>query len=48
MAENLDIFDFELSVAELASIDALDRSVRGGPDPAEVTLEKRGFPIPEA
>jgi diketogulonate reductase-like aldo/keto reductase len=48
MAENFEIFDFELSAAELASIDALDRGVRGGPDPAEITLENRGFPIPEA
>src|SRR4051812_17551337 len=31
ITENLDIFDFELSQAELASIDALDTGVRGGP-----------------
>jgi 2,5-diketo-D-gluconate reductase A len=48
MAENFDIFDFALSAAELASIDSLDTGVRGGPEPASMTLESRGFPIPEA
>lgn len=48
MAENFDIFDFELSAAELAAIDALDTGVRGGPEPAAVTLENFGMPIPEA
>ncbi|HET9109337.1 MAG TPA: aldo/keto reductase [Ktedonobacterales bacterium] len=48
IAENFDIFDFELSEAELAAIDALDTDVRGGPDPASITLEQHGFPIPEA
>ncbi len=33
IAENFDIFDFELSRAELTAIDALDKGVRGGPDP---------------
>jgi len=33
IAENFDVFDFELSVEELAQIDALDTGVRGGPDP---------------
>src|SRR5690606_9705092 len=33
IAENFDIFDFELSPAELGQIDALDTGVRGGPDP---------------
>ncbi|UUT36554.1 aldo/keto reductase [Microbacterium elymi] len=31
--ENFDVFDFELSPAELARIDALDTGVRSGPDP---------------
>jgi 2,5-diketo-D-gluconate reductase A len=48
IAENLDVFDFELTPDELASIDALDTGVRGGPEPAEVTLEAFGRPIPEA
>jgi 2,5-diketo-D-gluconate reductase A len=48
MAENFDIFDFELSADELAAIDALDTGVRGGPDPERITLEQYGRPIPEA
>jgi 2,5-diketo-D-gluconate reductase A len=48
IAENFDIFDFELTAAELAQIDALDTGVRGGPDPDSITLETFGSPIPEA
>ncbi len=48
IAENFDIFDFELSSGQLAAIDALDTGVRGGPDPDSVTLETYGMPIPEA
>jgi len=48
IAENFDVFDFELTPDELASIDALDTGVRGGPEPAEVTLEAFGRPIPDA
>jgi diketogulonate reductase-like aldo/keto reductase len=33
IAENFDVFDFELSPEELARIDALDTGVRSGPDP---------------
>ncbi|MFJ4225650.1 aldo/keto reductase [Microbacterium sp. NPDC089695] len=33
IAENLDVFDIELSADDLARIDALDTGVRGGPDP---------------
>jgi diketogulonate reductase-like aldo/keto reductase len=33
IAENFDVFDFELTAGELAGIDALDRGVRNGPDP---------------
>lgn len=33
IAENLDLFDFELSDAEIASIATLDRAERTGPDP---------------
>jgi hypothetical protein len=32
----------------LAAIDALDRGVRGGPEPESVTLEAYGREIPEA
>ena len=48
IAENFDIFDFELSDTELASIDALDTGIRGGPEPVDVDLENYGRPIPEA
>ena len=48
IAENFDIFDFELSAAQLAAIDDLDTGERGGPEPVDVTLESYGRPIPEA
>ena len=48
IAENFDVFDFELSHAELAAIDGLDTGVRGGPEPADVNLENFDRPIPEA
>jgi len=48
IAENFDIFDFELTREQVAAIDALDTGVRGGPDPDTITLENYGRPIPEA
>src|SRR3954451_3451470 len=48
IAENFDVFDFELNAEELAAIDALDTGKRGGPEPADVNLEAFGRPIPEA
>ena len=39
IAENFDVFDFELTADELAAIDALDTGVRGGPEPDDITLE---------
>lgn len=48
IAGNFDVFGFELSTEELARIDALDTGVRGGPDPAAVTVEAFGRDIPEA
>lgn len=35
LAENLDVFDFELSAEEMKSIDALENGERIGPDPRE-------------
>lgn len=35
IAENFDVFDFELSATDLAAIDALERDGRTGPHPAE-------------
>jgi diketogulonate reductase-like aldo/keto reductase len=48
IAENFDVFDFELTPAELKALDTLDTGVRGGPEPDDVTLEAYGRPIPEA
>jgi diketogulonate reductase-like aldo/keto reductase len=48
IAENFGVFDFELTTAELESLDALDTGVRGGPEPDDVTLEAYGRAIPEA
>ncbi len=48
LAENFDIFDFALTEEELASIDALDRGVRGGPDPDQPRPEFLDYRIPEA
>jgi diketogulonate reductase-like aldo/keto reductase len=48
IAENFDVFDFELSRDQIAAIDALDTGVRGGPQPDSITLETYGRPIPEA
>ena len=33
IAENIDVFDFDLTTDELAAIDALDTGQRGGPEP---------------
>jgi 2,5-diketo-D-gluconate reductase A len=38
MAENLDIFDFELNDGELATITMLERDGRIGPDPDAATF----------
>jgi diketogulonate reductase-like aldo/keto reductase len=48
IAENFDVFDFELSPDQMAAIDALDTGRRGGPEPEDITLESFGMPIPEA
>lgn len=48
IAENFDVFGFELTEQQLAAIDALDTGVRGGPEPDDITLENYGRDIPEA
>jgi diketogulonate reductase-like aldo/keto reductase len=48
IAENIDVFDFELTGEQLTAIDGLDTGRRGGPEPAGITLETFGRPIPEA
>ncbi|MFL5361818.1 MAG: aldo/keto reductase, partial [Myxococcales bacterium] len=48
IAENFELFDFELTQEQVAAIDALETGVRGGPAPDSITLENYGRPIPEA
>ena len=48
IAENIDVFDFELSADEIAAIDGLDTGHRGGPEPDAITMEAFGREIPEA
>jgi 2,5-diketo-D-gluconate reductase A len=48
IAENFDIFDFDLTTEQLAAVDALDTGVRGGPEPEQITREAFGRRIPEA
>ena len=48
IAENFDVFDFELSAEQLTSIDALDTGVRGGPPVEAITRAAFDFTIPEA
>jgi len=39
IAENFDVLDFALTADEVAAIDALDKGVRGGPDPESLSPE---------
>jgi diketogulonate reductase-like aldo/keto reductase len=48
IAENINVFDFELSSEQMAAIDGLDTGRRGGPEPDAITLETFGREIPEA
>src|SRR5437016_2829327 len=48
IAENIRVFDFELSADEITAIDGLDTGRRGGPEPDAITLETFGREIPEA
>jgi len=48
IAENFDVFDFDLTTEQLDALDALDTGVRGGPEPDAITLEAFGREIPEA
>jgi diketogulonate reductase-like aldo/keto reductase len=47
IAENLDVFDFALTADEVASIDALDTGVRGGPNQDELDFRSFNRTIPE-
>lgn len=48
IAENFDVFDFMLTPEQLATIDALDTGVRGGPEPDMISLDNFSRTIPEA
>jgi diketogulonate reductase-like aldo/keto reductase len=48
IAENINVFDFELSADEMIAIDGLETGQRGGPEPEAITLEAFGREIPEA
>ncbi|MEU9397610.1 aldo/keto reductase [Streptomyces sp. NPDC048324] len=48
IAENIDVFDFELTADELTALDALETGRRGGPEPENITLAAYGRAIPEA
>jgi len=48
IAENVDVFDFELTSDEIAAIDALDTGRRSGPDPDVERAEMFDRPISEA
>ncbi|MFF8882833.1 aldo/keto reductase [Streptomyces flaveolus] len=47
IAENIDVFDFDLTADELSALDALETGRRGGPEPENVTLAAYGRAIPE-
>ena len=47
IAENLSVLDFELTPEEVASIDALDTCVRGGPNQDEIDFLSWNRTIPE-
>jgi diketogulonate reductase-like aldo/keto reductase len=47
IAENINVFDFELSADEMAAIDGLDTGRRGGPEPEAINLDAFGGEIQE-
>jgi diketogulonate reductase-like aldo/keto reductase len=48
IAENIAVFDFELTGEQLAAIDALETGIRGGPAPETITRGFGSIEIPEA
>lgn len=48
IAENFNVVGFELSPEQMDALAALNKGVRGGPDPDSITLEAFGRDIPEA
>jgi diketogulonate reductase-like aldo/keto reductase len=47
IAENFEVFDFSLTPAEVAAIDALDTGARGGPDPESIDTKLYTNTIPD-
>ena len=47
IAENFDVFDFELAESELAAIDSLDRGVRRGPEPGSAAVYRITAGVPD-
>jgi 2,5-diketo-D-gluconate reductase A len=47
IAENFNVFDFDLTTAELAAIDGLDLGIRRGPEPDTRRVDEGTFTIPE-
>ena len=45
IAENIDIFDFTMTPAEIAAIDAMDTGKRSGPDPEAVNAKTFAFNV---
>ena len=45
IAENFDVFDFQLTADDVAAIDALDTGVRGGPDPESINTRSYPFSV---
>jgi len=45
IAENINVFDFELPTDDMTAIDGLDTGRRGGPEPDAITLEAFGRDI---
>lgn len=48
ITENFDVFDFQLTDAQLTAIDGLDTGVRGGPEAEVFARENFDFEIPDA
>ena len=48
IAENFDVFGFDLTAEDIARIDALETGKRGGPEPESITFADFSFEIPEA
>ena len=48
IAENFDVFDFTLTAEEVAAIDALDKGVRGGPDPELLNRDTHPFVVDDS